>query len=70
MFIACTLMAGGRFLKVLAGFFFFYAGSVGIFLARAHLPAEFEEVTRLSGVTVQAAALLLVAWMCFKKDFD
>ncbi len=35
-----------------------------------YLPAEFEEITRLSGVTVQAAALLLVAWMCYWKKFD
>lgn len=70
MFIGLTLFAGGRFLKCMGIFFIAYAGSVGIFLARAHLPPEFEEVTRVSGVTVQAAALLLVAWMCWKKEFD
>jgi len=69
-FIGWALLSGGRFLTVMGMFFLAYAGSVGIFLARAYLPPEFEVVTRLSGVSVQAAALLLVAWMCFKKDFD
>ncbi len=69
-FVGWTLLTGGRFLTIMGIFFFAYAGSVGIFLARAYLPEEFEVVTRLSGVTVQAAALLLVAWMCLRKKFD
>ncbi len=70
VFVGLTMISGGRFLRAMGIFFLAYGASVSIFLARAYLPEEFEEVTRLSGVTVQAAALLLVAWMCLRKDFD
>jgi hypothetical protein len=68
--VGCTLLSGGRFLKAMGAFFLAYAASVGIFTARAYLPPEFEVVTRLTGVTLQGAALLFVAWMCWRKEFD
>ena len=70
MYIGCTLWDGGRFLRAMGVSFLAYAASVGIFLVRAYQPEEFQELLRLSGVTVQACALLYVAWLMKYRKFD